>query len=280
MSLDFNTVDTLRKNHPGWRLLLADSSPMVTSFLHKTFIEPNVIDAEIARVKSGDLSLLDDTALKDRFQQFVSMARELLSDFREVEQNFRSLDRQVRERVTLFEGAKGELLDQILGERDAIADSDQGRSFRAFWDFLMSQSRQEEFSRLLIQTLRLPAIALTQPDKRLQRVHYDWLDASEHTQRTVAQLSQQLLGWSNEAKIAALQAKSRILEDRLRDLGAEIGHLQEKLKETKERRDTLNTLAAYTEFRDIDWQPLAIEITNLNEEKRRLEQSSDILCDE
>jgi len=48
----------------------------------------------------GDLTLLDHTALKDRFQQFVAVARELLSDFREVEQNFRTLDREVRERIT------------------------------------------------------------------------------------------------------------------------------------------------------------------------------------
>jgi hypothetical protein len=31
-----------------------------------------------------------------------------------------------------------------------------------------------------------------QPDVRTRRVHYDWLEAGEHTQRTVAQLSQQL----------------------------------------------------------------------------------------
>jgi len=152
----------------------------------------NEIDVEIERIQQGDLSLLNDTALKDRFQQFVALARELLSDFREVEHNFRNLDRQVRERVTLWQGAKGTLLDEILGERDAIADSDQGRSFRAFWDFLMSQSRQEEFSGLVQQVLLLPAIAKAKPDKRLNRIHYDWLDAGEHTQRTIALLSQQL----------------------------------------------------------------------------------------
>ncbi len=70
------------------------------------------------------------------------------TDFREVEHNFRILDRRVRERIALWEGAKGALLAEIMGERDAIADSDQGKSFRAFWDFLMSQSRQEELSRL------------------------------------------------------------------------------------------------------------------------------------
>ncbi len=150
------------------------------------------IDAEMARVLDGDLPLLDNTALKDRFQQFMMISRELLSDFREVEHNFRVLDRGVRERIALWEGGKGELLEEILGERDAIADSDQGRSFHAFWDFLMSSSRQEEFSRLLERALTLPAVTELNPDVRTRHAHYDWLEAGEHTQRTVAQLSQQL----------------------------------------------------------------------------------------
>ena len=150
------------------------------------------IDAEIARILAGEISLLDDTALKDRFQQFLQLARELLTDFREVEHNFRKLDRRVRERIALWEGAKGALLEEIMGERDAIADSDQGKSFRAFWDFLMSQSRQEELSLLLEEVLALPPIVSMRPDTRLRRVHYDWLEAGEHTQRTVARLSEQL----------------------------------------------------------------------------------------
>ena len=150
------------------------------------------IDAEIEGVRAGDLPLLDDTALRDRFQQFTQLARELLSDFREVEHNFRQLDRSVRERIALWEGSKGALLEEIMGERDAIGDSDQGRSFRAFWDFLMSSSRQETLSDRLDQVLALPAVAGLAPDARLRRVHYDWLEAGEHTQRTVAQLSQQL----------------------------------------------------------------------------------------
>jgi flagellar motility protein MotE (MotC chaperone) len=150
------------------------------------------IEAEIARVQAGDVPLLDDTALKDRFLQFMQGARELLADFREVEHNFRQLDRHVRERIALWEGGKGALLEEIMGERDAIADSDQGKSFRAFWDFLLSSRRQEELTELLERVLRLPAVAALQPDARIRRVHYDWLEAGEHTQRTVAALSQQL----------------------------------------------------------------------------------------
>lgn len=150
------------------------------------------IDAEIARVLSGDVPLLDDTELKDRFQQFMLGARELLADFREVEQNFRQMDRRVRERIALWEGSKGALLEDIMGERDAIADSDQGKSFRAFWDFLLSSRRQDELTELLDRVLQLPAVADLNPDARTRRVHYDWMEAGEHTQRTVAQLSQQM----------------------------------------------------------------------------------------
>lgn len=150
------------------------------------------IDDEMARITAGELPLLDEVGLKDRFQQFTHVARELLSDFRGVEDNFRQLDRNVRERIAKWEGAKGELLAEIMGERDSINDSDQGKSFRAFWDFLMSQSRQEELSELLVHILSLPPVQAMQPDARLHHIHYDWLSAGEQTQRTVAKLSEQL----------------------------------------------------------------------------------------
>lgn len=152
----------------------------------------DAIDAEIALTLGGEVPLLDDTAMRDRFQQFHQMARELLSDFREVEQNFRKLDRSVRERIALWEGGRAALLDDILGHRNAIDESDQGRSFRAFWDFLMSDSRQQELTGLLDAVLSHEAIQATDPDPRLRRVHYDWLQAGDHTQRTVADLSKQL----------------------------------------------------------------------------------------
>ncbi len=188
--------------------------------LHKKRV---AIDAEIARVQEGDLALLDDTALRDRFQQFTGLARELLADFREVEHNFRALDRRVRERITLWDGAKGMLLQEIMGERDAIADSDQGKSFRAFWDFLMSQSRQEEFTALLARVLDLPPVSALGPDPRLKRVHYDWLEAGEYAQKTVAQLSQQLRrflddkAWLENRRIMdilrSIEAKTLVLRD-------------------------------------------------------------------
>ena len=150
------------------------------------------IDAQIARIDDGHLPMLDDASIRDRFQQFTSLASELLSDFREVEENFRQLDRESRERIARWEGSKGELLADILGERDVITSTDQGRSFQAFFDFLMSPQRQEELGELLTRVLSLPALDPLSPDRRLRKVHHDWHIAAEHAQGTVRALSRQL----------------------------------------------------------------------------------------
>ncbi len=138
------------------------------------------LDAEIAAVQRGDVTLMDPAALRDRYQQFVDTAFGLLSDLRQVEDNFRTLDRGLRERVAGWDGSKGDLLDEVLGDRVTISDSDQGRSFHAFYDFLLSHARQQEFTGLLQRVCELDAI--DQVDPRVRRVHHDWLDAGERTQ--------------------------------------------------------------------------------------------------
>jgi hypothetical protein len=106
------------------------------------------IEAEIALLKKGQLRPMDRTRIRERFLQADETARRLLSDFREIEENFRRLDRETRERIATSELPKDRLLDEIFGEEDAIRGSDQGRSFQAFWTFLMSPASQEELDRL------------------------------------------------------------------------------------------------------------------------------------
>lgn len=148
------------------------------------------LDAEISRVSEGRVDVADPVTQRDRYQQFARTARELLSDFRQVEDNFRELDRQLREQIAGWTGSKGELLDDLLVNRRGIAESDQGCSFRAFYDLLLSADRQAELTDLLSRLHALESMA--DRDVRLERVHYDWIDASERTQATVRLLSEQL----------------------------------------------------------------------------------------
>lgn len=326
--LEYDSLETLRRVHPAWRLLAADHAPFILAFLHRTFIEPNVrslpepelltrledhlfhlrerkggevfkraakeyledwsssgrawlrkyyppegddpffdltpatekaiawvkalgekqfvgtesrlmtvfellrqlaegtqedpetriaelerrkgrIEEEIQGIREGRLNIMEPTQIRDRFLQMSATARGLLGDFREVEQNFRDLDRSVRDRIAAWNGSKGALLQDVFGENDAIRDSDQGRSFQAFWDFLMSQDRQEEFTALLETVIRLPAVSELRPDRRLLKIHFDWLQAGEQAQRTVARLSAQLRRYLNDQ--AALENR-RIMQ--------------------------------------------------------------------
>src|SRR5215813_56989 len=298
MAMDYRTLDTLRRRHPAWRLLVADHAPLIVSFLHDTFIRPNVrtlsqpelatrlddylfslradlgedmfpreaahyldnwasdehawlrkyyppnsdeihfditpateraidwlvelgqrrfvgtesrlmaifdllhqliqgtemdpwariselerrkqeIDAEIAQIREGALYVLDATRIKERFQHIATTARGLLSDFREVEQNFRDLDRVIRERIATCDGGKAVLLDKIFGERDAIADSAQGKSFRAFWDYLMSPSSGWELSEMTANVFGRAELQELGPDRQQERIPDVWVQSGE-----------------------------------------------------------------------------------------------------
>jgi hypothetical protein len=150
------------------------------------------IDAEIAKVERGEMWLMDSSGLKDRFQQFSGMAMDLLGDFRMVEYNFRALDRNARERIATWDGSKGALLEEVLGARDAITGSEQGRSFSAFMDFLLSFSSQRELDGLLGKVMEMPPVMEMAPDQNLRRIYRLWFTASKHVQDVAAALSSQL----------------------------------------------------------------------------------------
>lgn len=147
------------------------------------------LDAEIAAVEAGEVPVLDATGVRDRYQQLSATARELLSDFREVEDNFRRLDRSAREKIAAWDGSKGELLADLVGSRSEITASDQGRSFQSFYEFLLSDARQQELAGLLA---RVTSLAALEPDPRIRGIHHDWSEAAERTQRTIRQISEQL----------------------------------------------------------------------------------------
>ena len=86
-----------------------------------------------------------------------------------------------------------------------------------------------------------------------------------------------VLGWTNVAKIAALESDARRLEARLGDLGARIGALQAEQRGVRTRLEALSKLAEYVDFRELDWASLAAEIARLGDELRRLESASDVL---
>lgn len=107
------------------------------------------IEDEINLLKSGMKPLVfDDTEIKEQFYDLNKMARELLSDFSEVEQNFEQIRKEIQRKYSEKEVVKGSLLVFALDALDEIEQKDQGKSFKAFWEFLMDDKKQLEFNLL------------------------------------------------------------------------------------------------------------------------------------
>ncbi len=157
------------------------------------------IDQEITRVKSGQVNLLDDTQIKERFWQAATMAREILADFRAVEQNFRDLDRSMREQIAVWDKGKGKLLASVFQEQDGISHSEQGKSFAAFWRFLMSSSSQNDFDNTLNKVLQLKPVRELSVSQNIRSIDNDWVESGSHVQETIAELSQQLRRYVDES---------------------------------------------------------------------------------
>jgi uncharacterized protein YPO0396 len=86
-----------------------------------------------------------------------------------------------------------------------------------------------------------------------------------------------VLGWSNEAKIAALEQDAQSLQRGMRSLADKLAKIQGQLKSIEERKEKVQQLSVFENFRDLDWKPLALEIQSLEHEKRQLEDGSDVL---
>ena len=150
------------------------------------------IDAEISHLRQGKIDPYDPTQVKERYYEIVDAVRRLLADFRQVEENFRQLDRRTREKIATSGKSKGVLLDEIFGEEDTISSSDQGRSFRAFWEFLMLPARQEELEELIERLLRLKETQALEADDLLPRFKYRLMEAGDKVRKTSSSLVEHL----------------------------------------------------------------------------------------
>lgn len=86
-----------------------------------------------------------------------------------------------------------------------------------------------------------------------------------------------VLGWTNAAKLSALEADSRQIESRLGDIGGLISKVQFERKALESGLDALARLDEFTDFEELDWASVALEIATLTNERTRLESASDVL---
>lgn len=186
------------------------------------------LDREIARIRNEQsVRSFDDYQIKSRYLEIQRLAQQLLSDFREVEENFRELTREIYQRHLELRSGKGQILRYAFNALEDLKGSDQGKSFYAFWDFLLMTAGQQELQELTEQMQGLLRQRQIETDDGLLR----------HLRSYLHQAAQKVLD-SNDRMAERL---SRIIIDKdpqeSRVLKETIGRIKELASKLAGKRD-------------------------------------------
>lgn len=164
--------------------------------------ERTKIDEEIEEIRKGNYVKPTDTQIKENYFLAEETARRLLSDFRQVEENFRELDTQTRQTIIKSSLAKADLLDNVFEQQDHLWNTDQGKSFRSFWEFLMSEQMQEELEKLLQKMQEIHVIQEIKKEQTVDRIKTNLVDAGDKVNRSNDGLIEQLRKFVEQKNLA------------------------------------------------------------------------------
>ncbi|MDR0603498.1 MAG: DUF3375 domain-containing protein [Bacteroidales bacterium] len=151
------------------------------------------IEEEIENLKMGKIDVLDDRQIKEQYLLIEETAKYLLADFRQVEDNFRMLDRDFRKKIITTSQTKGKVLDDLFQEEDFLLETDQGKSFIAFFEFLLMQSKQDELEELIQEILNIPTVQQMQKGTfRIENIRNNLVEIGTKTNDTTKLLWKQL----------------------------------------------------------------------------------------
>ena len=186
------------------------------------------IERQIERLEKGEeVEVYEDYQIEPRFNSLNKLAKELLSDFKEVDDNFKEIIKQIYQRQTDNE-QKNELLHYIFDAYAELKDSQQGKSFYAFWEFLLSADLQREWDELtdsLYQTLANKKIDTK--DMFLKEIKRHLFDAGEKVSKTNDKMSEKLSIIIRQNEQSNAEATKQIIKD-IKKLLIEASHNKEK----------------------------------------------------
>ncbi|XBH20440.1 DUF3375 domain-containing protein [Jonesiaceae bacterium BS-20] len=123
------------------RQIAIDTDPDVTRRKAALLAERDAIDEEIARIKTGHLSILENRRALERVADVLSQAQDLPADFARVRAKFEDLNTNLRHSIVTSDQSQSTVLDEVFRGVNLIEDSDEGRTFTAFLALLRDPER-------------------------------------------------------------------------------------------------------------------------------------------
>ena len=113
------------------------------------------IEHQIQQLQMGeDIKVFEEYEIVPRFQQINKLAKELLTDFKDVDDNFKNIIKEIYQKQIDPTLKKGGILQYTFDALDELKSSSQGKSFYAFWEFLLAREMQSELDTLITDLFR------------------------------------------------------------------------------------------------------------------------------
>jgi hypothetical protein len=231
----------------------------------------NEIEQEIDKINSGIFEKLSGTQIKERYFDISDTSNKLLSDFKQIEYNFRQLDQEIRKKQITSDIQKGELLKDIFSSHDILFETDQGKSFRAFWELLMSQKKQDELDQLIELIVSLPEIQNVKKDDTIDGLKNHLIEAGDRVNTTNHILIEQLRKYLDDR---ILLENKRIIEI-IRDIKS----IAVQIKDNPPRNKDIITIPGSPQIEMVMERPLWDVSVSPELRKNDLEEGESILVD-
>lgn len=106
------------------------------------------IEDEIQNIqKTGEVHTYSKVEIEERLAEISRSSRDLLSEFRQVEENFSVILKEIYKKQSEDSSSRGTILGYTLDTDKKMWASPQGQSFSSFWNFI-SQDRDNEITNL------------------------------------------------------------------------------------------------------------------------------------
>ena len=153
--------------------------------------EKKKLDERINLLLQGKISPVSELEVKSQFADIVDMLDALDGDFLRVSDRFHELSDEFAERMMKNTGSPEDLLAGFFESYDAISDSDEGKTFQAFYRFLTDERELAELD-ANIDALKERPFWQNLPERGRQRLIYmrmNLMDRARDTQAVLKRLS-------------------------------------------------------------------------------------------
>ena len=133
---------------------------------------------------------------------------------KEVEQNFKGISQNIYKQQTTQNVHQGQILGYTLDATEELKDSDQGKSFYAFWQFLIADNKQDELMQLIEQTYHILRLRnIEQADNFLRKIKIYLHNAGQKVINSNHLLADKLSRILSEGNFAERRRATEIIND-------------------------------------------------------------------